>query len=974
MSVLFITLSAQKYSAVWLTTDHGLPQNSVKDMVKDRYGYLWISTERGIIRYDGNTFSGFDCPGLSNLHFMNFSGSREKDSIVVRNDGYHDAVLIRKRNARRMIRYVEKTESYRDGNLYEYYEKSNLTEPTPARFYKISLRTGTYWFSRNRIIYETSGQASVKIPLAFDPACMQNVFAIDNTVFIRNPKQRNIIMIRDGKANYLKDRLFDDPDARIYWGKINRQVFLIRKDGIYTVSYVNQEIRTRKLLEYKNFWNYQFHSMYYDSEYRILYLGSLTRGMQVLRLMDFYVVKNNIASEPPGFTNLLPYTGSSVVCPEGMILDSSRVTRRIRFKGEPSRISMQYDANGEVICSRGHLLEIYHRSFGKPVFRKVCPFEIKNILRIGNTCFLSVLQNNGFCLLEFTGSVRSKVRRKFRVPHRVECIRQYDRYSYIAGLADGLYLIGLMDGSLKKIPHSPGIKNICRTRDGNLWAMSFADGFYLIRNGKLIRMPNDRNNNLETPHDLLEDRKGFVWIPTNNGLYRIRRQELLEYAAHPEKEVQYYRYSTKDGLNTNEFNGGGQPGALALANGQFAFPSIDGVVFFRPESVPVPLPSAGSLFVERVKSGDTVRNFKDTLLLKRDFHRAELYIDVPFYGSKENLVLEAQIDGMADQKWLPVEDNRMFVLERLPSGSHTVNVRVWIGGHRYTYKKLLFYIQPYFYETVWFRILSGIAGSTVLVIMARRLYHRFSTQKKTIRTVQDRLEQTEMMLEKEASYQESLFQAITHDIATPIKHLSNLSQMMLETENPNLQRKYFDSVYKSTRELYHLTMSLREYREAFNSEVFTSEPYRLREAIDRKIRLFADMAEYSGTQIINHTKPDLYISVKESIISIILQNLLDNAVKNTAGGTIAFIACREDHEVTITLKDTGKGMPEEQLNYYNRLYASDDEQEMVFKNFGLGLHLVIRLIKKIKGQIEFKKQTQGTLVIIKIIDICLKEF
>ncbi|GEN77916.1 hypothetical protein CHA01nite_36560 [Chryseobacterium hagamense] len=943
-------------------------------MVKDRYGYLWISTERGIIRYDGNSFTGFDPPGLNNLHFKNFSGSREKDSIVVGNDNYRDAVLIRRRNARRMLRHVKKRDNYRDGNFYRYYEKSNLGETTPAGFYRMSVRTGTYWFSRNRIIYDKPGQASVEIALAFDPSHMQNVFAIGESVFIRNPLQKEILMICEGRVLHLKNPLLDDPDAFMYWEQINGQVFMIRKDGIYTVSYINDKIRARKLVAYKDFGNYQFYSMYYDAEYRTLYLGSLTKGMLVLRLLDFHVVKNNVISEPPGFTTLLPYTGSSVVCPEGMILDSSRVLRRIRFSGERSRTSIQYDVNGKIICFRGGLLEVYRRSFGKPVSRKICPFDIENILRNGNTCFLSVVQNNQCFLMEFTDSIHSKVRRRIPVPYRVECIRPYDRHSYIAGFADGLYLISIRDGSLKKIPNSPGIKNLCRTRDGNLWAMSFADGFYLVRNQKLIRMPEDRSHNLATPHDLLEDRTGSVWIPTNNGLYRVRRRELLEYAAHPGKEVQYYRYSTKDGLSTNEFNGGGQPGALVLANGQFAFPSMDGVVFFRPERMPAPLPSAGSLFVERVKSSGSVRQFKDTLLLKRDFHRAELYIDVPFYGAKENLVLEAQIDGMAEQKWLPVEDNRMFVLERLPSGFHTVNVRVWIGGRRYTYKKLPFYIQPYFFETAWFRILTGIAGSTVLVMMARRLYSRFSRQNKIIRTVQDRLEKTEMMLEKEAGYQENLFQAITHDIATPIKHLSNLSQMMLETENPNLQRKYFDSVYKSTEELYNLTMSLREYREAFNSEIFTSEPYFLREAIDRKIRLFADMADYRSTRITNHTDPALMLSVKESIISIVLHNLLDNAVKNTAGGTIAFAAYREDDEVTITLTDTGKGMPEEQLDYYNGLYVSGDEQEMVFRHFGLGLHLVIRLIKKINGHIEFKKQTQGTLVIIKIIDICSIEF
>uniref|UniRef100_A0AAU6WNT1 HAMP domain-containing sensor histidine kinase n=1 Tax=Chryseobacterium endophyticum TaxID=1854762 RepID=A0AAU6WNT1_9FLAO len=239
----------------------------------------------------------------------------------------------------------------------------------------------------------------------------------------------------------------------------------------------------------------------------------------------------------------------------------------------------------------------------------------------------------------------------------------------------------------------------------------------------------------------------------------------------------------------------------------------------------------------------------------------------------------------------------------------------------------------------------------------------------------DRLEQTEMILENETSHQENLFQAITHDIATPIKHLSNLSQMMLDTDSPALQKKYFDSVYKSTEELYNLAMSLREYREAISSnEIFAEKAYSLHEAIERKIKLFADMSEYNATKIINTIDQDLVLSVKESIINIIIQNLLDNAVKNTAGGTIVFKGYREYPYIVIMLTDTGKGMPDEKLNYYNTLYQSNDEDETKFRNLGLGLHLVIRLVKKINAIIEFRKQTQGTLVIIKIIDICSKEF
>ena len=51
-----VFILAQQYKINWYTTDNGLPQNSVKDIVKDASGFLWLSTENGIVRYDGINF------------------------------------------------------------------------------------------------------------------------------------------------------------------------------------------------------------------------------------------------------------------------------------------------------------------------------------------------------------------------------------------------------------------------------------------------------------------------------------------------------------------------------------------------------------------------------------------------------------------------------------------------------------------------------------------------------------------------------------------------------------------------------------------------------------------------------------------------------------------------------------------------------------------------------------------------------
>src|SRR2546428_7004294 len=44
---------------VWLR-DNGLPQNTVKDILQTRDGYLWLATQEGLARFDGARFVVFN--------------------------------------------------------------------------------------------------------------------------------------------------------------------------------------------------------------------------------------------------------------------------------------------------------------------------------------------------------------------------------------------------------------------------------------------------------------------------------------------------------------------------------------------------------------------------------------------------------------------------------------------------------------------------------------------------------------------------------------------------------------------------------------------------------------------------------------------------------------------------------------------------------------------------------------------------
>src|SRR6185369_4256856 len=62
--------------------DNGLPQNSVRDIVQTRDGYLWLSTLDSLVRFDGVRFTVFNksnSPGIISNRFLNLYEDAQGD-------------------------------------------------------------------------------------------------------------------------------------------------------------------------------------------------------------------------------------------------------------------------------------------------------------------------------------------------------------------------------------------------------------------------------------------------------------------------------------------------------------------------------------------------------------------------------------------------------------------------------------------------------------------------------------------------------------------------------------------------------------------------------------------------------------------------------------------------------------------------------------------------------------------------------
>ena len=117
------------------------------------------------------------------------------------------------------------------------------------------------------------------------------------------------------------------------------------------------------------------------------------------------------------------------------------------------------------------------------------------------------------------------------------------------------------------------------------------------------------------------------------------------------------------------------------------------------------------------------------------------------------------------------------------------------------------------------------------------------------------------------------------------------------------------------------------------------------------MELYSYIAEEKDVSV-NINCFDLCLSVDRNRIRQVLANMLDNAIKYTPQcGRIDIESYQKDHQIIITFKDTGIGIPHEELSQiWDRLYRGDRKSTQ--RGLGLGLSLVKAIIQAHRGYID----------------------
>ncbi len=240
--------------------------------------------------------------------------------------------------------------------------------------------------------------------------------------------------------------------------------------------------------------------------------------------------------------------------------------------------------------------------------------------------------------------------------------------------------------------------------DGSLWVTTAGGGICLVRNDRIFNLTYGG-----LPEDdllmLVDDQRGSFWLSSNNGIFRVNRDDLEQYVAGTRLSYPWTRFGMGAGMATDECNGAYQAAGLRTQDGNVWFPTAAGAVMVDPDSLPANMvPPAVSL--DRVRVGP------------RDVSPAAPYSAPPGDGDLEFAYLGISMSAPElvqfrvmltgfDEGWVDVGTRRVCSYTNISPGSYTFRVQARNADGVWNEAGASFplTIEPFFYQTTWFALI-----------------------------------------------------------------------------------------------------------------------------------------------------------------------------------------------------------------------------------------------------------------------------
>ncbi|WP_217585403.1 ATP-binding protein [Lentibacillus saliphilus] len=216
---------------------------------------------------------------------------------------------------------------------------------------------------------------------------------------------------------------------------------------------------------------------------------------------------------------------------------------------------------------------------------------------------------------------------------------------------------------------------------------------------------------------------------------------------------------------------------------------------------------------------------------------------------------------------------------------------------------------------------------------------------------------------------------VSHELRTPIAMLQGYSEAIVDdvAESKEDKNELAHIIHEESLRMGRLVNELLDLARMEAGHIhLNKESVDIHLFLERIIRKFKGLADEANIQLLNDKDIKYAVACLDvDKMDQVLTNLIDNAIRHTdQQGFVNVIASNDQDMLSISIKDNGSGIPEEDLPFvFERFYKADKARTRNGKKKGTGLGLAIakHLVEAHRGTITVNsKLNEGTTFTIKI--------